>query len=835
MRREPSTARSAAARNLSATSRNSVPESVLLPIQAHLCVDDCMASAIDGENHLPNGKDVSHSVYNASSLEDIRSALTELSHRESRVTSRLDTLLASQEDLKRQLGRLDLARAQLSSQVTATRTIGHGMLAGAAATASRISSAVRGLDREQAAVRSTLDVVEQVSELKSCVLGVHGSMGAPQDWERAAQYLHRASQIPRHVIEGAFAEQIVPTAEVPDPPRRTLDAASESLCSLFLREFERATKDGDGAAVTRFFKLFPLIGRNNVGLEAYGRYVCSGIASRARTSMSSLQRKDGMFYAHALTKLFEHIAQIVDGHEGLVERHYGVGSMTKVIERIQVEADVQGGLILDTWADERGINRKLTDVKSYPFNFLAQSFMPSARNSGDKQRSGSPAPANGRDSGDEGVDMKDVDAVLTETALMLSRWALYARFIASKTGQSNDDGIDDDLLVPAFITHSSLQRKVTDLLIDPFNTLATFFFRRSVEKSFQLDEPPTGLTLTINKALGSNPPFITSAVDDVMYIVSQVIQRSLATSQRTAASSVITSVGRVLGGDFFSMIQRKMRDESYPKPAIQGAMPPESIIISFLVLLNNLDVSIDYVRRIIDSSLTANPPKQQTGADPDPPLSSNFPFGNDAFFMAKSLTDMESSFRAKTIELITEAVDVVQKQVMRPRLRPVLAEAFRDIDYSITSEKEAHGEDNDSTDGIVTQRFEKGWQIFTIPIKRLLTPANYDKLIAATIAYLARTLEKRIWALYGRVNELGAVQLERDITGIVTAAVKGARYELRDVFARCVQMALIVNMEEDEWDEISKLDGLQLERESGVEWKLDSAERKRCRGIVKNR
>ena len=73
------------------------------------------------------------------------------------------------------------------------------------------------------------------------------------------------------------------------------------------------------------------------------------------------------FYAQALTKLFEHIAQIVDGHEPLVERHYGAGSMTIVIERIQVEADVQGGIILDTWAEERRVIRRLTDVKSYPF------------------------------------------------------------------------------------------------------------------------------------------------------------------------------------------------------------------------------------------------------------------------------------------------------------------------------------------------------------------------------------------------------------------------------------------------------------------------------------
>ncbi|KAK4614212.1 Conserved oligomeric Golgi complex subunit 4 [Fulvia fulva] len=776
--------------------------------------------------HLADGLvEAAPSVHRASTAEDVRAALQELSRREAAVTSRLDTLLATQKHVSRQLSKLDLARAQLGSQAMATRGISNTMLSSAASTAHRISRAVKKLDKEQAAVKSTLELVEQVAELKASVLGVHGSMGAPQDWETAANHLHRASQVPDSVIDGAFAEEIVPTAEVPDRPRETLDSAAESLCGLFLREFETAARDGDGARVTRFFKLFPLIGRSHVGLDAYGSYVCSGIAARARSNMSSTQRREGLFYANALTKLFEHIAQIVEGHEPLVERHYRPGSMVKVIERIQVEADAQAGLILDTWAEERRVNRKLTDVKSYPFNFLVQSFLPSQKSSFNP-RSDSPAPAaSGRASEDEGVDMKEIDALLNESATMLGSWSLYARFLASKTASPADGNLDDKLHLPAYLTHSTLQKKVNELLIEPFNLMATFFTRRSVEKSFQLDEPPSDLTLNPNKQLGSSPPFVTSAVDDVMFIVNQVLQRTLSTSQRTVVASTIPSVGRVLGSDFFGMIQRKMRDESYPKAAIQGALPPEGLIISFLVLINNLDVATDYVKRIVNTSLGA--------AQPSTALSDSFPFGNEAVSVEKSLRNMESAFEAKTSELINEAVEVTLKQVMRPRLSPVLKETFRDLDYDTTTNEDTASDSE--PDDAVAQRFEKGWQAFTLPIKRILTPNVYDKLITATIGYLARNLERRIATYYGRVNELGAVRLERDIAGIVASAVKGGKYELRDAFARCTQMTLIINMEDDEWEEISKLSGAQLERETGVQWKLDAEERKRARNIVKDR
>jgi hypothetical protein len=775
-------------------------------------------------------------IYNAASVDEIRATLAELGAREAHVTARLDDLLASQKDLNRQLSRLDLTRAQLGSQVVATRSISNGMLSSAASTAHRISGAVKKLDREQAAVKATLDVVEQVAELKSCVLGVTGSMGAPQDWETAANYLHQASQIPESVTNGAFAEEIVPTAEVPDVPRQTLNSAAESLCGLSLREFEKAAQAGNGAGVTRFFKLFPLIGKSDVGLDAYGKYVCGGIAARARSNMSSTQRQDGLFYASTLTKLFEHIAQIVDGHQPLVERHYGPGSMTKVIERIQVEADVQGGIILDTWSEERKVSRKLTEVKSYPFNFLVQSFMPSQKPSALQSRTGSPAPGSGRPSEDEGVDMREIDALLNESATMLGRWALYTRFLATKVNGNGEDGTNTKLSIPPFLVQSNIQKKMQQLLIDPFNTMAGFFFRRSVEKSFQLDEAPTDLSLNPNKPLGANPPFITSAVDDVMYIVNQVLQRTLSTSQRPVVASVLPAISRVLGSDFFGMIQRKMRDESYPKAAIQGALPPENLIISFLVLLNNLDLATDYVRRIVRTCL-GQPSDNSKPPSDGSILTDTFPFGNEAIFVEKALKNIESSFEAKTSELISEAIEVMLKNVMRPRLRPVLIETFRDIDYAeepSTNGGQDHGKGSE-TDDLVTQRFERGWQAFTLPLKRILTPANYDKLITVTVNHLARTLEKRILSYYGRVNELGAVRLERDVAGIVSAAAKGGRYELRDLFARCVQMTLVMNMEEDEWEEISKMGGAQLERETGVSWRLDAEDRKRARGVVFDR
>ena len=397
--------------------------------------------------------------------------------------------------------------------------------------------------------------------------------------------------------------------------------------------------------------------------------------------------------------------------------------------------------------------------------------------------------------------------------------------------------------VPQLLANSSLNRKVADKLATPFNIMTTFFFRRSVEKAFQLDEQPSDLSLNFKQALPSNPPYITSAVDDVMYIVNQVIERSLATSQQAVISSVIPTIARVLGSDFIGMIQRKMRDETYPKVTVQGAPPGEQTIISFLILINNLDVAADYVKRIVQSRVETEPGTASANGgrnSPSKSLAALFPMDHDVVIVGNALKSLQNSFEAKTSELISDGIFVIFKNVMKPRLRPIMADAFRDVDYQMSQEelerlhRNGDVENGNGTllDNAVEYHFQRGWDILTKPMMRLLTERNYQKLLTTIISYLAEVLEKRIWSYYGRLDDLGAVRLERDIASIVNIVVSGGRYGLRDAFARCMQICLVMNMENDEWEELraSSLAGVEAE---GVEWKIEGEERARARAMMR--
>lgn len=381
------------------------------------------------------------------------------------------------------------------------------------------------------------------------------------------------------------------------------------------------------------------------------------------------------------------------------------------------------------------------------------------------------------------------------------------------------------------MTKSNLYKKIASKLTTPYNTMMTFFVRRSVEKAFQLDEYPSGLTLAYNKSVSGNGPYIISAVDDVMYIVNTVLDKTISTSQRSILSSTVSSVERVLTGDFIGMIQRKMRDESYPKPIVAGGFPPEDKIVQFIVLINSLDMANDYLKRIIASRVV--PPEVGSNAvHPTEDLQRLFSFEKDAQLVANELHSLETKFIAKSNELLTEGVHRLFIEVVRARLRPVLTDTFRDADYSQTEEEiaeyaQANGEEENSVLELVTRRFESGWERLMKPIQRLMTPDTFRTLLDTTASYLSKVLEKRILSSSGRTSAFGAIRIERDFTSIVDTVARND-YRVREFFSKVIQVMMVANMDDDEWEEIAALGD-----ESGIDWVISEDERRKARNLVR--
>ncbi|QKD56349.2 COG4 transport protein-domain-containing protein [Fusarium oxysporum Fo47] len=720
-----------------------------------------------------------------SSEAELRDVLDLLHEREGALIDKLDAPMKDSRYFRRGLGGLDSLHGDLDMQLIAARSIHRAMLSTAGDTAERLSTMIRALDMEKRRVEATLIVIEQVMELKACIAGLIGSMGAPQDWEAAANYLSLASNITEDVIRGDFALAVVPSIEAPDPPWTTIQTTRKSLCGLFLREFNAATEQGDGEEVARFFKLFPVIGggAEETGLEAYGQYICQGMAETVRSALGGAHKERGkqndFFYANNLTRLFEHIVQIINSHSGLVERHYGADKVVKVIERLQKEAGIQGGIILDMWNDERAVTRMMADIKSYPFYFLSKSMMPLDKDEFD-------------------LDVKNVEGLFGEMTTMLRSWSLYERFIASQCKGLLDQ--EEKLPLPKFLDQCNLHKKISEKVIEPYKLTATFLFRRSVGKAFEMDAAPSGLSLS--KPYDGSPPFILQAVDDIMYVVDNLLQHILSTGNREVTVYIISAISRVLESDFIGIIHRRMRDQCYPKPLIQGGFPPEDKIISFMVLMSTLDMAKEYLDRVI-SSKGYFPKSQGDLAGPSTqPLKDSFPFGRDAELVANALHTLNSALSAKATELLNDGTRELFDEVLWPRIRLILTTSFQDAVYDVS---EGESLDEGDVDGETTQqvsvRFEGGWSALTRPLKHIMTPRTYAALASLAANKLARVLEKRAWSYSGRLTALGGLRLESDFSGIISIIAQDD-YALREPFTQLQEILAIANMEDDEWDEL---------------------------------
>jgi len=155
-----------------------------------------------------------------------------------------------------------------------------------AKTAEHVGGRVRSLDEEMRRVREAAERVGQVMDLKSSLVALQASM-EQKDWESATRHCARAMALPEAVIAGPFAESAVPTSESHLPPAQTLQAAREQLLTIFRQEFEKASQSRDAAATSRFFKLFPAIGWETEGLQAYAAFVVDLVRVRAPTSAKS--------------------------------------------------------------------------------------------------------------------------------------------------------------------------------------------------------------------------------------------------------------------------------------------------------------------------------------------------------------------------------------------------------------------------------------------------------------------------------------------------------------------------------------------------------------------
>ncbi|KAH6918869.1 COG4 transport protein-domain-containing protein [Coprinopsis sp. MPI-PUGE-AT-0042] len=717
------------------------------------------------------------------SLSEILSCLSAYQSEEAELSKSLTELLNAREPIIASLERLRLLVPQLEDSGKEAEILCN-RVSGTARTAERVGSRVRTLDEEMGRIREAGERVGQVMELKSSLSALQNAMDA-QDWESATTHCAKAMSIPLEVISGPFAESAVPTSESHLPPSQTLQAHREQLLEVFKQKFEEASRSRDSTATTRFFKLFPAIGWEEEGLEAYAAFVVDLV--RIRTPASA-KTSSPLYYVTALTSLFESIAMIVDQHQPVVEKYYGAGKMRLVVQRLLDECDRVTKGLKESWEEDRGIKRKMIDTLSNPPISLASNRKPLPQIDGMV------------------VDPRDIDKVLSEMAAMIGRWNLFRKFLLDALKDEPDEIVDESGDVKASPTpDTSLMDRTKshalfeDIVTQYYVPFEVWYTSTVVDKAHRLSSPDP-----------VSSPVTTTTPDDAFYILKAVMSRLLTTGSVTCVRLTMEQYKDIMDKDYIGVYRKKL-DEVYRNPTGPGGQRSDKVErenrVAFITLLNDLDMSMSHLERLAQDQ-RGNPSIGQHFMDHQQ---------EEVSKLAASLTSLTAKFKST----LRGGIEQLFNQLMRPRLRNFIPEVYKDVSYLLSEEQYSVAEYNDR----LRKRWIKSWEGLMDGYKDVFSENNYRMFFGFTLDLILRPWEKHVVSL--KYTELGAIRFDRDlraITSYLSSQSQAAHGDVREKLLRLQQISTLLNLDNEE-------DVDEFYNGSGITWKLTAQDAKVIVGL----
>ncbi|GAA5858483.1 hypothetical protein JCM8547_007326 [Rhodosporidiobolus lusitaniae] len=759
--------------------------------------------------------------------QDIEKHLAALALQESALDQRLTLLISSRTRLTAQLKTLDSLREVVGGiQAEAEHTARE--IGAVAQTAERVGAKVRGLDEEQSRVTECIEMVQAVQDLKSAIASLDIAI-QKQDWEGATRCVQRARAIDPAIVSSGFAEAVVPTSDLPSSPSVTLNQLRTSLLETFLTSFRAAAQTNDTNNINRYFKLFPMIEEEEKGLEVYAEWV-AGIV-RAKTGQLSTRSQSPTHFSALLTTLFEAIALILSQHQPVVEKYYGEGKMLSVAGSLMVETDLLGLRVLSNWEEERRIRKRVAEVREYRFAGAGSLKKPQQQGKSPLLSQGAfDSPAVGQPE-EGGIDPRETDAILTELTMMSGRWELLRRFLYATLKDDEPetppvapkkvlDEIDGGAAAPeeppadeadlAIVEDSELGKAIGKHLREVYIPLELWYLRSAVERAHQNDGPDFSTT-----------PFLSSSLDDIFYVYKKTLHRVVNTARADNLVAANKELRAVLDRDVADVWRQRM--EAAFKDLAAGASTASGLVgvgamggmaamggrareegrerkekearNTYIIYLNNLDTAASYTSRLSAEILSSET------------LPQTFFLSTELDRARTSLSLMRNS-EEKFRSVLKSGLDHLFNQLVRPKLRPLLSEVYKDVSYKLDEDGYADAEYRDE----VRKRFVKSWEALLSGYRDALTESNFNLFFATVVNVLVRPWESMIRGM--KFTELGALRLDRDIRSILSFLSSQASFasgSLRESFSRLQQIATLLTLDSpEEAEEVLSASGNRL-------------------------
>lgn len=781
----------------------------------------------------------------------------------------------------KQIRKLELNRTDLTSSLTEFHTI-LSLIAKSNHSAQLIHDDIYNNDMEHKFLHETLSFLESTRSLKNNITLIESAINE-SNYTIAARGIHELNQLPSHILESNFAQAIIPTPELPYSVKELMEMWTTQLRDIFTQNFNQAMVSNDIPRLTEFFQLFPLINEPTLGLSLYSKYVTDMISQENQKFTIGSMKLDSRFDL-ILLQLFKIASTIINEHSKIIAKAYGQHYRTFVMEKIEIEVELQCSLVWNYFKEEK-LSTNLTQ--------------------GGKIDS----MQNNNNNNNNNTSLNDLKLLIIEFSSFLQNWSMYCRFFSVRwaefTSSSDDSSTNDDnkiklpkgneqsknegntlSMAPPIINGSFIRKLQEEKCITLFQGLNYNYLSSSFQNSIKLEELPSLNELISPDPIRHNDPSswpISSVLEDLTLLLRQTLVNSVNTGQYVILEELLLQMPRFIQNEFlikflqnkFKILQTKLNTGSLvplkryiPNEVLQdinqdNVSSPRNSISKLSNLQNNNNnnntatnnkFNIRGAFANIQSNLQSVVAADEDNMDSilalhhyliyvntlylvvmvlhkllineiidDNPklLMDNFPFNNESQTIKDLLINCETKIITQVKKLQAWSIKYLFQTICLPRLKTLLDDLLNN-----RAENNYICGIDDFENMSLINTFVHKWNQFMVPFQNILYQDAYSELLGVIVTFIKQVIEKNIWTW--KVNELGAVKLDRELS-LFISTVCGTHYNIRDKFTRLTQIVLILGFDDDDFD-VSTGD-VKEELTTSIDWVLNPQERIRSRNL----
>lgn len=662
-----------------------------------------------------------------------------------------------------------------------------------------ISNRLNSIRQEAGHINELSQFVEDVKLLKNNLKVINAALDSKQpNYTLVAQSIYEIDQLPGSLLNSHFVQRCVPTSELPDPPMQLVSRWKSQLLGVFSEMFCRASKNLDVQTLTQCFKLFPKIGATSAGIDLYSKYICDIIAQQSRSLMTHTS-SDPLFYSKSTLLLFKIVSTMINDHSKIILENYPARYMLEIMEKVQLETDLQACLIWDTFVDSVALN-KIYDSLS------------------------------------DNEDMKSLQPMILQISNFLQNWSMYCQFFSSKWVEFTDDEHTGALQMAPCLVQGKFNSKLQDSM-DIFDSLTLHYISYCFKSSLTIANIPDlnkVLDLTAKEA-EDEQEVISPVLEDLAILIKSYLVWNLNSGQTEHVLKALDSISQLIQNEFLiNFLQSNLTrliPRLTPSLRLQKYLPntgdnmdtqkkftsqfsafnikdidTESILKlhHYIIYVNTISTNESIFRDLFETEIIVNNPHF---------LVENFKFNNDHKKIASKLSSNLQYLIDNNKKLWNWSIMMLYQNVLQENLNRMVSQLFQRTNEFISTLQ-------DFEDFQKLQKFIDDWNKLVKPYKKVLSFSSFNELLTVIMKDICPFIETKFRTL--QFNELGSIKIEKQLSLIIKTVCMD-NYQLREWFKKLTQMCLVLGFEEDQFDPSTQ--DLKEDVLNSLNWLLTSSER----------